>query len=140
MWREVGHTKKYCLSPRNFLRAQAIFHRIPWLESQYSHSQLPLLANIFSYWLRELAISSCIYLVSRSIQVRILARGNVFPYSPFEDSAMAALKVHLEICFHLGRNIATVIFQYSGLRMPCIWLVTIRDWLIDWLSAIQRLQ
>ena len=27
-------------------------------ESQYSHSQLPLLANIFSYWLRELAIFS----------------------------------------------------------------------------------
>ena len=26
-----------------------IFHRIPRLESQYSHSQSPLLANIFSY-------------------------------------------------------------------------------------------
>ena len=32
---------KYCLSPRDFPRAQAIFHRIPRLESQYSHSQLP---------------------------------------------------------------------------------------------------
>ena len=27
-------------SPRDFPRAQAIFHRIPRLESQYSHSQL----------------------------------------------------------------------------------------------------
>ena len=39
--REGGYTMKYCLSPRDFLRAQAIFHRIPQLESQYSHSQLP---------------------------------------------------------------------------------------------------
>ena len=40
---------KYCLSPRDFLRAQAIFHRIPRLESQYSHSQSPnngILKNI----------------------------------------------------------------------------------------------
>ena len=49
---------KYCLSPGDFPRAQAIFHRIPRLESQYSHSQLPLLANIFSYWLCELTIFS----------------------------------------------------------------------------------
>ena len=40
---------KYRLSPRDFPRAQAIFHRIPRLSSQYSHSQLPLLVNIFSY-------------------------------------------------------------------------------------------
>ena len=33
-------------------RAQAIFHRIPRLKSQFSHS---LLTYIFSYWLRELA-------------------------------------------------------------------------------------
>ena len=26
------------------------FYRIPRLESQYSHSQFPLLPNIFSYW------------------------------------------------------------------------------------------
>jgi len=30
LWREVGYTMKYCL------RAQAIFHRIPRVESQYS--------------------------------------------------------------------------------------------------------
>ena len=41
LWREEGYT---------------IFHRIHRIKSQYSHSQLPLLANIFSYWLRELAI------------------------------------------------------------------------------------
>ena len=29
LWREEGYTMKYCLSPRDFLRAQAIFHRIP---------------------------------------------------------------------------------------------------------------
>ena len=71
LWREEGYTMKYCLSPREILRAQEIFHHIPWLESQYSHSQLPLLANNFSYWLRELAIFSRIHLVSRSIWVRI---------------------------------------------------------------------
>ena len=38
---------KYRFSPRDFPRAQAIFHRIPPLSSQYSHSQLPLLVNIF---------------------------------------------------------------------------------------------
>ena len=43
---------KYCMSPR----AKVIFHRIPQLSSQYSHSQLPLLVNIFLYWLRELGI------------------------------------------------------------------------------------
>ena len=32
---------KYSLSPRDFPRAQAIFHRISRLESQYRHSQLP---------------------------------------------------------------------------------------------------
>ena len=52
---------------RDFPRAQTIFHRIPRLESQFSHSQLPLLANIFLYWLRELAIFSCIGFVSYSI-------------------------------------------------------------------------
>ena len=44
---------KYCLSPC-----------IPRLKSQYSHSQLPLLANIFLYWLRELAIFSSIGFMS----------------------------------------------------------------------------
>ena len=32
---------KYSLSPWDFLRAQAIFHRKSRLESQYRHSQLP---------------------------------------------------------------------------------------------------
>ena len=41
LWREEGDTMKYCLSPRDFLRAQVIFHRIPQLESQYSHSHSP---------------------------------------------------------------------------------------------------
>ena len=31
---------KYSLSPRDFLRAQTIFHRISRLESQYRHSHL----------------------------------------------------------------------------------------------------
>ena len=56
-------------SPINFLRA----YRLPWLKSQCSHSQLPLLANIFSYWLRELAIFSRIGLVSWP---------NTGPYTP----------------------------------------------------------
>ena len=60
LWLESGYTMKYRLSPREIPRAQAIFHRIPRLESQYSLSQLPLLANIFLYWLRELAIFYCI--------------------------------------------------------------------------------
>ena len=58
LWREEGYTMNHCLSPRDFQRAQAIFHRIPRLKSQYSHSQLPILPNIFSYWLREFAIFS----------------------------------------------------------------------------------
>ena len=33
---------KYSLSPRDFLRAQAIFHCISQLESQYRHSRLQL--------------------------------------------------------------------------------------------------
>ena len=33
--------KSLGLRPRDFPRAQAIFHRIPRLESQYSHSQFP---------------------------------------------------------------------------------------------------
>ena len=37
---------------------RAIFHRIPLRLSQYSHSQLPLLVNIFLYWLRKLAKST----------------------------------------------------------------------------------
>ena len=32
---------KYSLSPRDFPRAQAIFHSISRLESQYRHSHLP---------------------------------------------------------------------------------------------------
>ena len=32
---------KYSLIPRDFPRAQAIFHRISRLQSQYRHSQLP---------------------------------------------------------------------------------------------------
>ena len=32
---------KYGLSLRDFSRAQAVFHRISRLESQYKHSQLP---------------------------------------------------------------------------------------------------
>ena len=58
LWREEGYTMKYTLSPRDFQRAQGIFHCLPWLKSQYSHSQLSLLANIFLHWLRELAIFS----------------------------------------------------------------------------------
>ena len=38
-----------------FPRAQAIFYCIPQLESQYSHSQLPLLANIFLQYFLVLA-------------------------------------------------------------------------------------
>ena len=37
---------------RDFPMAKAVFHCIPRLESQYSHSQLPLLANIL---IKELA-------------------------------------------------------------------------------------
>ena len=37
----------YSLRTRDFSRAQAIFCRIYRLESQYSHSQLPLLVNNF---------------------------------------------------------------------------------------------
>ena len=73
LWREEGYSMKYCLSPRDFQKAQAIFHLIPWLKSQFSHSQLPLLANIFSYWLRELAIFSRIGFVSWP---------NTGPYTP----------------------------------------------------------
>ena len=40
-----GCMMKYLLSPRDFLRAQAIFHHIRRLLSQFSHSRLPL--NIF---------------------------------------------------------------------------------------------
>ena len=47
---------KYCLCPMDFQKAQAIFHFIPRLKSQYSQSRLRLLANIFLYYLRELAI------------------------------------------------------------------------------------
>ena len=64
LWLKSGYTIKYCLSPRDFPWVQAIFHRIPRLESQYSHSQLPLLDNIFWCWLRELAIFSRIGSVS----------------------------------------------------------------------------
>ena len=46
---------KCSLSPRDFQRAQAIFHSISQLESQYRHPQLPILVNIFWYWLAELA-------------------------------------------------------------------------------------
>ena len=38
-------------------RAQAIFHRIPRLESQYSHSQLPLPTNVLIKELAFLVIS-----------------------------------------------------------------------------------
>ena len=50
--------KSLGLRPRDFPRAQAIFHRIPLLSSQYSHSQLPLEVNIFLHWLCELWIFS----------------------------------------------------------------------------------
>ena len=83
---------KYRLSLRDFPRAQAIFHCIPRLESQYSRSQLPLLANIFSYWLRELAIFCCISFVSWL---------NTGPYTPQE--------VHGPV---LGQLYWTYIFSY----------------------------
>ena len=35
-----GYSMKYRLSPRDFLRAQALFYCIPRIESQNSHSQL----------------------------------------------------------------------------------------------------
>ena len=57
---EEGYTMKYCMK---YMKAQVIFHR-KRLQSQYSHSQLPLLANIFSYWLHLLAIFSRIGFVS----------------------------------------------------------------------------
>ena len=40
-------------NPRDFPRAQAIFHPIPWLKSLYIHSQLPLITShstITSHW------------------------------------------------------------------------------------------
>ena len=38
LWLESGYTMKYCLSPWEIPRAQAIFHRITLLLSQYSYS------------------------------------------------------------------------------------------------------
>ena len=47
LWWEEGYMEKYSLNareipreePKGFSRAQAIFHSISWLESQYRHSQ-----------------------------------------------------------------------------------------------------
>ena len=92
LWREEGYTMKYRLSPRDFPRAQAIFHRIPRLESQYSHSQSPLLANIFSYW-GLLTSTSQYFLVLRPPDLR----------RPQYEKILASR----------GRSIVTVVFQYS---------------------------
>merc|ERR1712129_197396 len=60
---EVKETEANEISPepeasRVIPRAQAIFYSIPRLLSQYSHSQFPLVVNIFLYWLCELTIFS----------------------------------------------------------------------------------
>ena len=52
---------KYCLSPKDFSRAQAIFHCIPRLESQYSHSELPLLVPVLDIVLGE-PLTPCLLL------------------------------------------------------------------------------
>ena len=54
LWQEEGYTIKYVL------RAQAISHCITWLESQYSHSQLPLLANLVRNFARNCNLSVCL--------------------------------------------------------------------------------
>ena len=50
--KEEGYTVKYILSPRDFQRAQAIFHSISRLESQYGLSHLanngPALAEAYA--------------------------------------------------------------------------------------------
>ena len=97
--------KSLGLRPRDFPRAQAIFHRIPRLESQYSHSQSPLLANIFSYW-GLLTSTSQYFLVLRPPDLR----------RPQYEKILASR----------GRSIVTVVFQYSiiwWLRMPITWVL-----------------
>ena len=51
LWVESGYTMKWCLSlsPLEIPQAQAIFHRIPLLSSQYSYNIITLL--IKTYWL-----------------------------------------------------------------------------------------
>ena len=87
-------------SPRDFPRAQAIFHRIPRLESQYSHSQSPLLANIFSYW-GLLTSTSQYFLVLRPPDLR----------RPQYEKILASR----------GRSIVTVVFQYSIIWWLRMW-------------------
>ena len=107
---------KYYLSPRDFPRAQAIFHRIPQLSSQYSHSQLPLLVNIFSYsglLSRGSPIFSRIGLPEEAQYGPVLPLGGIRTrIAPAEDSGSGALGNTL--C--LEGNIATAIFQYSIVR------------------------
>ena len=103
-------------SPRDFPRAQAIFHRIPQLSSQYSHSQLPLLVNNFSYsdlLLRGGPIFSRIGLPEEAQYRPVLPLGGIRTrIAPAEDSGSGALGNTL--C--LEGNIATAIFQYSIVR------------------------
>ena len=91
----------------NEVLPQAIFHCILRLASQYSHSQLPLLVNIFSY--------SGLLLRGGPIFSRILPAGrpSIFLYCQFEDSVVAASKGNT-LC--LEGNIATAIFQYYIVR------------------------
>ena len=58
---------KYCLSPRDFLRAQAIYHRIPRLESQYQYGFYSLLTYIAGKS-RKIGILGRIYYIDIDIK------------------------------------------------------------------------
>ena len=95
---------KYCLSPRDFQRAQAIFHCIPRIKSQYSHSQLPLLVNIFFYQVRELALFSCI---------GFLRWPNMGPYTdPYWASSTGKI-------FSRIANLRTLAWQFQKFTRKC---------------------
>ena len=89
---------KYRLSPRDFPRAQVIFHHIPRVESQYSHSQLPLEVNI--------GFVSCEYFLVLSI-----LDVNIFSYWGFLASGGPNTRKYCLV--EVYRSIVTVIFQYS---------------------------
>ena len=82
LWRVEGYTMKYCLSPREILRAQPLgFPKGSGNFSSYTPTQVTI---------QSFSITS----TSQFFLVLTPWACNIFSYWLVEDSAMAALKVH----------------------------------------------
>ena len=101
---------KYCLSPRDFPRAQAIFHRFALLSSQLSYSVMYTKSNCTKYIVPAIMpaqcqeqgkVASCCHLLRLSLQFITVQQQQLrahFEISPsFESRAVIEILSLLEI-------------------------------------------